>query len=65
MSKEMQKALEADGEKLRQLTGEDHGPWWLEDVDETCPTCGTLVNTLDDTVLCDNPECIIRLWANR
>ena len=27
MDKEMQKALEADGEKLRQLTGEDHGPW--------------------------------------
>lgn len=25
--REMQKALEADGEKLRQLTGEDHGPW--------------------------------------
>lgn len=24
--KEMQKALESDGEKLRQLTGEDHGP---------------------------------------
>lgn len=24
---EMQKALEADGEKLRQLTGEDHGPF--------------------------------------
>ena len=24
---EMQKALEADGEKLRQLTGEDQGPW--------------------------------------
>lgn len=24
--KEMQHALEADGEKLRQLTGEDHGP---------------------------------------
>lgn len=23
----MQEALEADGEKLRQLTGEDHGPW--------------------------------------
>lgn len=34
--KEMQAALEADGEKLRQLTGEDHGPlqWpdWLKDV---------------------------------
>jgi hypothetical protein len=27
----MQKALEADGEKLRQLTGEDHGP--------LCPRC--------------------------
>lgn len=26
-NKEMQRALEADGEKLRQLTGEDHGPW--------------------------------------
>jgi hypothetical protein len=26
---EMQKALEADGEKLRRLTGEDHGPFRL------------------------------------
>ncbi len=26
----MQRALEADGEKLRQLTGEDHGPWEAE-----------------------------------
>lgn len=25
--REMQRALEADGEKLRQLTGEDHGPF--------------------------------------
>lgn len=24
---EMQRALEADGEKLRQLTGQDHGPF--------------------------------------
>ena len=29
-TKEMQKALKADGEKLRQLTGEDHGPIFLE-----------------------------------
>lgn len=29
--REMQKALEADGEKLRQLTGADHGPF--------CPEC--------------------------
>jgi len=28
---EMMRALEADGEKLRQLTGEDHGPF--------CPDC--------------------------
>lgn len=27
MDKKMQRALEADGEKLRQLTDEDHGPF--------------------------------------
>lgn len=27
MDKEMKAALEVDGEKLRQMTGEDHGPW--------------------------------------
>ena len=33
--KEMQRALQADGEKLRQLTGDDHGPeFWT-----TCPEC--------------------------
>ncbi len=39
--REMERALEADGEKLRQLTGEDHGPWLMEP--ETfmvpCPHC--------------------------
>lgn len=30
-TKEMMKALEQDGEKLRQLTGEDHGPVFLSD----------------------------------
>lgn len=29
MNREMIKALEADGEKLRQLTGEDHGPFLI------------------------------------
>lgn len=29
--KEMQKALEADGEKLRQMTGKDHGPRFAAD----------------------------------
>jgi hypothetical protein len=40
--KEMMNALMADGEKLRQLTGNDHGPYfddppeiWLD-----CPECG-------------------------
>ena len=33
MTKEMMEALIADGEKLRQLTGEDHGPF--------CPRCLT------------------------
>jgi hypothetical protein len=28
---EMKRALEADGKKLRQLTGEDHGPFVIED----------------------------------
>lgn len=34
-TQEMRRALEADGEKLRQLTGEDHGPEFLL----TCPEC--------------------------
>jgi hypothetical protein len=36
MDKEMMKALEADGEKLRQLSDEDHGPWEIE----MCWLCG-------------------------
>jgi hypothetical protein len=28
MDEEMMAALEADGEKLRQLTCRDHGPWF-------------------------------------
>lgn len=31
MSDEMKKALEADGEKLKALTGRDHGPWSVEE----------------------------------
>lgn len=38
--KEMQKALEADGEKLREMTGEDHGPWFFDDPGEDCGNCG-------------------------
>lgn len=32
---EIERALEADGEKLRALTGEDHGPWQIF----TCEAC--------------------------
>lgn len=39
---EMQRALELDGEKLRQMPGEDHGPWFIEDEypgQAPCPHC--------------------------
>jgi len=38
---EMQRALEADGEKLRQITGVDHGPYRFDDVMvyAPCPYC--------------------------
>lgn len=41
---EMQRALEADGEKLRQLTGEDHGPYFLGETEVyvPCPRCDGL-----------------------
>jgi len=32
-NEEMLKALEEDGEKLKQLTGEDHGPYFLDEVE--------------------------------
>jgi len=33
MDEEMMKALEADGEMLRSLTGEDHGPVFFDEPD--------------------------------
>lgn len=39
---EIWEALEADGEKLRQLTGQDHGPWCAADLypgQAPCPSC--------------------------
>lgn len=39
MDKEMMRALEADGEKLRQLTGEDHGPIFVPEC-EHCRDTG-------------------------
>jgi hypothetical protein len=38
MDEEMMKALEEDGEKMRALTGRDHGPVFL--IDAEC--CGLL-----------------------
>ena len=40
--REMQKALTADGEKLRALTGKDHGPVFLDD-EFRCCGCGAPV----------------------
>lgn len=40
MNKEMQDALIADGEKLTQLTGEDHGPYFELTESDPCPRCG-------------------------
>ena len=37
---EMRAALEADGEKLRQLTGEDHGPYFDDTSPYKCGYCG-------------------------
>jgi hypothetical protein len=43
IDREMQHALEADGEKLRQITGEDHGPYFVTDDpypgQAPCPHC--------------------------
>lgn len=55
---EMQKALERDGEKLRGLTEQDHGPYFDVDIDAwieglsgapdrtayICPGCGRIYN---------------------
>jgi transcription initiation factor TFIID subunit TAF12 len=44
--REMQAALEADGEKLRQLPGKDHGPLFLLDT----VTREQVYSNLDDAV---------------
>jgi hypothetical protein len=59
--KEMQKALEADGDKLRQLTGEDHGPTfgdYHDDFEEECPNCGGegVIYCCEDEIGCVDPE---------
>jgi hypothetical protein len=53
----MQRALEADGEKLRQLTGEDHGPYFISGAcdGESC-RCGKPVrHKIEETILFDDP----------
>lgn len=39
MDEQMLRALEADGEKLRHLTGEDHGPWTTDEPTRRCDNC--------------------------
>lgn len=56
LSKEMMAALEADGEKLRQLTGEDHGPMFLPDKHPECQGyCLAARNLLEGKQPC--PDC--------
>jgi hypothetical protein len=60
--KEMQAALEADGEYLRQMTGEDHGPFFLDDYDDDyedeCWNCGGdgYVSSCHTEYECVDPE---------
>lgn len=49
MDKEMIRALQADGEKLRHLTGEEHGPKFR------CDDCDGLVS--DDGFSIDPEKC--------
>ena len=59
MSPEMMAALEADGEKLAALTGEDHGPIWVDDT-PICPVCGEILSQedqdFDDCATCGRDE---------
>lgn len=49
MDKEMQRALEADGEKLLTLTGQDHGPeFWREG--------GIMTSEVDEDLMLDNMQ---------
>ena len=48
-NQEMQRALEADAENLRQLTGEDHRVTFLDHEPRCC--CGSLFE------ICDYPNC--------
>ena len=43
---EMMKALEADGEYLRQMTGNDHGPYFVAD----CIECGGPLRSPSDAI---------------
>jgi hypothetical protein len=63
--KEMQRALEADGEKLRQLTGVDHGPHFVnETAAGLCPRCKA--NQIDPVLLGTEEEGHIcgQCWVN-
>jgi hypothetical protein len=48
---EMMKALEKDGEYLRQMTGEDHGPYFIYNAE--CVQCGAPLPSPSDAT-CDS-----------
>jgi hypothetical protein len=54
----MMDALEADGEKLRQLTGQDHGPVFLNDIDgDRC----ALMTTLRESLILERAKALHRV----
>lgn len=52
--KKIQRALKVDGDKLRQLTGEDHGPYFVDEW-ETCSECGGDGEVLEHKQMPDDP----------
>ena len=55
-TKEMQKALEADGEKLRQFTGKDHGPVFVPEIHQ-CLHCLEWIADGEEPDGCRDPSC--------
>jgi hypothetical protein len=56
-NKEMQRALKADGDKLHQLTGEHHGPVFIDEPQMwTCPKCHFLNSHMERRcIMCELP----------
>lgn len=54
LNSEMMRALEADGEKLRRMTGEDHGPFFPDALEDFAPAVEAYEPT-GSRVICNPP----------